>query len=112
MARLDGDALVYLCDPVGPSCHTGAESCFFERLDDAKHADGALAGAGQALGDRECAGALRPREELHAPLLDGGPARVAAKVKEEGRSSRAIEHETGERVVSEAADSSITPSWG
>src|SRR3954468_19450766 len=25
----DGDAVLYLCDPEGPSCHTGATSCFF-----------------------------------------------------------------------------------
>jgi hypothetical protein len=24
----DGDALLYLVDPVGPTCHTGRESCF------------------------------------------------------------------------------------
>ena len=25
----DTDALLYLCRPDGPTCHTGAESCFF-----------------------------------------------------------------------------------
>jgi phosphoribosyl-AMP cyclohydrolase / phosphoribosyl-ATP pyrophosphohydrolase len=25
----DGDAVLYLCDPVGPSCHTGKTSCFY-----------------------------------------------------------------------------------
>lgn len=25
----DTDTLLYLCDPVGPTCHTGADSCFF-----------------------------------------------------------------------------------
>ena len=28
----DTDTLLYLCDPVGPTCHTGAESCFFNTL--------------------------------------------------------------------------------
>ncbi|MCM3124050.1 bifunctional phosphoribosyl-AMP cyclohydrolase/phosphoribosyl-ATP diphosphatase HisIE [Mesobacillus sp. AQ2] len=28
----DGDALVVLVEPAGPSCHTGAESCFSENL--------------------------------------------------------------------------------
>ena len=32
-ADCDGDALVYLVDPEGPSCHTGVRSCFFRRLD-------------------------------------------------------------------------------
>lgn len=26
----DGDSLLFLCEAVGPTCHTGAESCFFE----------------------------------------------------------------------------------
>ena len=25
----DTDTLLYLCKPVGPTCHTGARSCFF-----------------------------------------------------------------------------------
>jgi phosphoribosyl-ATP pyrophosphohydrolase/phosphoribosyl-AMP cyclohydrolase len=25
----DGDVVLYLCDPVGPSCHTGKTSCFY-----------------------------------------------------------------------------------
>ena len=41
----DGDALIYMVDPTGPSCHTGAQTCFFRRLD----ADGSLVeGTGRA----------------------------------------------------------------
>lgn len=29
----DQDALVLRCTPAGPTCHTGATSCFFRRLD-------------------------------------------------------------------------------
>lgn len=29
----DQDALVLRCTPAGPACHTGADSCFFRRLD-------------------------------------------------------------------------------
>ncbi|TNE34062.1 MAG: phosphoribosyl-AMP cyclohydrolase [Alphaproteobacteria bacterium] len=29
----DQDALVLLCQPAGPACHTGANSCFYRRLD-------------------------------------------------------------------------------
>ena len=28
----DEDTLLYYCDPVGPTCHTGAESCFFKQM--------------------------------------------------------------------------------
>ncbi len=29
----DQDALILLCDPAGPACHTGAVSCFYRALD-------------------------------------------------------------------------------
>lgn len=29
----DQDAIVLRCDPAGPACHTGAQSCFYRRLD-------------------------------------------------------------------------------
>ncbi|MBK8899642.1 MAG: phosphoribosyl-AMP cyclohydrolase [Anaerolineaceae bacterium] len=29
----DGDTLLLQVDPAGPACHTGAESCFFGRLE-------------------------------------------------------------------------------
>ena len=28
----DTDTLLYLCDPEGPTCHTGAKSCFFNTI--------------------------------------------------------------------------------
>lgn len=28
----DTDTLLYLCTPDGPTCHTGADSCFFNRI--------------------------------------------------------------------------------
>ncbi len=28
----DTDTLLYLCRPEGPTCHTGAESCFFNTI--------------------------------------------------------------------------------
>ena len=28
----DTDTLLYLCDPVGPTCHTGRASCFFNTI--------------------------------------------------------------------------------
>lgn len=29
----DTDTLLYICVPDGPTCHTGARSCFFERIE-------------------------------------------------------------------------------
>lgn len=32
-ADCDTDTLLYLCVPDGPVCHTGAHSCFFNRIE-------------------------------------------------------------------------------
>jgi len=29
----DTDTLLYICKPDGPACHTGAHSCFFNRIE-------------------------------------------------------------------------------
>lgn len=34
----DGDALLILCDPVGPTCHTNETSCFYRKVE----TDGAI----------------------------------------------------------------------
>ncbi len=109
-ADCDGDALIYLGDPAGPSCHSNRETCFFQRVT----AAGALNTEAHAH-----ASAVLPRlwTELqarkHAPadksytkkLLGEGAAKIAAKVREEGDElGRALCDETDERVVSEAAD--------
>lgn len=31
-ADCDTDTLLYICTPDGPTCHTGAHSCFFNRI--------------------------------------------------------------------------------
>lgn len=28
----DTDTLLYFCNPMGPTCHTGAQSCFFNEI--------------------------------------------------------------------------------
>lgn len=32
-ADCDTDSLLYLCVPDGPTCHTGADSCFFNQIE-------------------------------------------------------------------------------
>ncbi|MBX7515178.1 phosphoribosyl-AMP cyclohydrolase [Qipengyuania sp. GH38] len=34
MVDCDQDALVLECSPAGPTCHTGATSCFYRKLED------------------------------------------------------------------------------
>jgi phosphoribosyl-ATP pyrophosphohydrolase/phosphoribosyl-AMP cyclohydrolase len=108
-ADCDADALVYLADPEGPSCHTLRPTCFFQRVGQPEaaatvedHARSALPRLWAELEARRTAsaGASYTRK-----LLDEGVVKIAAKVEEEGNElARALQSETDERVVSEAAD--------
>jgi phosphoribosyl-ATP pyrophosphohydrolase/phosphoribosyl-AMP cyclohydrolase len=108
-ADCDGDCLVYLVDPQGPSCHTGAETCFYQRVD----AEGTLvesrdlAAPTFARLERE----LEARRDASAErsytrsLLDKGASKIGEKIREEGDElARAVEGETDDRVVSESGD--------
>lgn len=103
----DRDALVYLVEPSGPSCHTGAESCFFARAGDStapvpSRALPLLARLEEALHARASATA---EKSYTRSLLDAGAAKVGDKIREEGDElARALASESDERVVSEAAD--------
>ena len=107
----DEDTLVYESEPRGPSCHTGAPSCFFRVLrDDALAPDQPSAAPLQTTLARLEA-VLHARRSATAEksytksLYEGGPARIGAKLREEADElARATESETDERVVSEAAD--------
>ncbi len=109
VADCDADALLYLVDPAGPTCHTGKPSCFFRRVDAAGAAeeDGVDAVAFLEALEREIASRKRSTAEKSYTrhLLDGGPARIGAKIREEaGELVQAIASETDDRVASEAAD--------
>ena len=80
----DADALVYLCEPSGPTCHTGEPSCFFQQLDEAP--------AGETSGEaaavlfetiRQRQAQADPGTSYVARLLREGVDRVARKVGEE-----------------------------
>lgn len=102
----DRDAVVYLADPDGPSCHTGADSCFFDRVDDGAAREGGAAPMllvlERALHARASATATKSYTKS---LLEAGAPKIAAKVREEGDElARAIEGEADENVVKESAD--------
>lgn len=85
----DGDALLYRVRPNGPTCHTGAESCFAPWL-------------WRVIKERELS---RPEGSYVVSLLDGGPKAAAQKVGEEGvEVALAAVAEGDERLVSELAD--------
>lgn len=108
-ADCDGDALVYLSEPNGPSCHTERSSCFFRRVgtggvttDPVGEARPALAALFAELESRRAAGAAN---SYTRKLLDGGASAVNAKIVEEAAElAQAIERESPARVLSEAAD--------
>jgi phosphoribosyl-ATP pyrophosphohydrolase/phosphoribosyl-AMP cyclohydrolase len=107
----DADCVIYASDPHGPSCHTGEPSCFFQVL--------------EGEGGRTLAKAVEPSQTLLAKLeamlearkastgkasyskslYEAGAPTIGAKVREEaGEFAQALEGETEDRVVSEAAD--------
>ena len=104
----DADCVVYSSEPNGNSCHTGAESCFFQALE------------GDTLGQankqpqtlfavlESCSSRARRRPEPRAtrrPFTRPAPPPSARRFgKRAEEFGRALETETDERVVSGAAD--------
>jgi phosphoribosyl-ATP pyrophosphohydrolase/phosphoribosyl-AMP cyclohydrolase len=106
----DGDTLLYMVDPAGPSCHTGAQTCFFRRLEP----DGALVEAGGETAAPTLLRLERTLQERKASdagksytksLLDAGPTKLDAKLREEAAElGQALINEPEDRVASEAGD--------
>lgn len=109
-ADCDADALLYLVDPDGPSCHTGRASCFFRVLEsDGTLRDEPLAHGRPLLPRLWAELGLRqqqsPKDSYTRRLLDLGRGEIAKKIREEADElGRAVESESDARVVSEAAD--------
>lgn len=104
----DGDTLIYMVDPAGPSCHTGAETCFFRRLDaDGDTLEGEIAAPTllrleRTLKERK---ASNVGKSYTKSLLEAGPAKIDAKLREEAAElGQALRDESDERVASEAGD--------
>ncbi len=104
----DTDAVVYVGEPNGPTCHTGAKSCFFRELE-----DGAIQTRGEPpqtlLATLEAVLESRKKSTGTASytksLYDAGPPKIGAKIGEEaGELANALAGESDERVISEAAD--------
>ena len=108
-ADCDGDTLLVLVDPLGPSCDTGRPNCFFRRVgedgtitDVALEAQPFLDELGSVLHERRLATSER---SYTRSLIEGGAAKVAEKLSEEAEElGRALENESDDRVASEAAD--------
>ena len=105
----DGDTLIYLVDPQGPSCHTGADTCFFRRVDD----DGSwVEASGEAAPTLlrlertlEARRASNADKSYTKSLLDKGATKIDEKLREEAAElGQALIRESDERVASEGGD--------
>jgi phosphoribosyl-ATP pyrophosphohydrolase/phosphoribosyl-AMP cyclohydrolase len=109
----DGDALLVRARPVGPTCHLGKTSCFFRPVG-AEEDDGPVTSADVTMGrvfgvvlERQAGrGATNSDGKSYVrSLLEGGPAKVTAKIREEADElCRAIIGEPVDRVAAETAD--------
>jgi phosphoribosyl-ATP pyrophosphohydrolase/phosphoribosyl-AMP cyclohydrolase len=81
----DGDALLVLAEPAGPTCHTGEPSCFHRAIDGEKA--GERVPASQILTQLSDViarrAAERPEGSYTVKLLDGGVDRIGKKIGEE-----------------------------
>jgi phosphoribosyl-ATP pyrophosphohydrolase/phosphoribosyl-AMP cyclohydrolase len=85
MADCDKDALVIRVQPRGPACHTGARTCFFERIEDFSPDEGRSLGL--VLAELESLIAERRTKRLEGSytttLFDKGLKKMLQKVGEE-----------------------------
>ena len=108
----DGDVVLYLVDAEGPSCHTGATSCFYRKAGD----DGAiiaddgppdppalvLARVAEVIADRR---RKRPEKSYVVSLLDAGLPKINGKIAEESRELiEALSEKDAAHTAHEAAD--------
>lgn len=81
----DGDTLLVLAEPAGPTCHTGQPSCFHAALDGAPAEarlppSSILTQLSDLIAQRA---AERPEGSYTVKLLDGGVDRIGKKIGEE-----------------------------
>ena len=84
-ADCDGDALLVLAEPAGPTCHTGARSCFYHTPDDqpvstTQPASAVLTQLADLIERRK---QEQPAGSYTVKLLNGGAERIGKKVGEE-----------------------------
>lgn len=95
----DQDSLLIACDPIGPSCHLGTESCFVEQKLTQQNF---LSQLEQVIENRKNDA---PENSYTAQLLARGTTKIAQKVGEEGvEVALAAVAETKEDLLGECAD--------
>lgn len=107
----DQDTVLVKAEPVGPTCHTGSQTCFFSELTEpgvikdgvAGHAQGGIL---ERLYDMVIERKTTPREGSYvSSLLQGGTDRILKKVAEEsGEVLLAMKNDNRDEIVYEVAD--------
>jgi phosphoribosyl-ATP pyrophosphohydrolase/phosphoribosyl-AMP cyclohydrolase len=109
----DGDVVLYTVDPLGPSCHTGATSCFYRAHDDEsgglRSDDGPpdppaviVARVAEVIRKRRLE---RPEKSYVVSLLDRGFGKINEKITEEaGELVEALPEGDVAHTAHEAAD--------
>ena len=111
-ADCDHDALLIAVEPHGPACHTGAESCFHNRLDSApdsviepEAANDLGATLNEVYSVIETRKRERPEGSYTTYLFDNGLDKILKKVGEEASETIiAAKNEDKQRLVAETAD--------
>ncbi len=108
----DGDAIVVRANPVGPSCHTGAESCFDTAVLDTASLE--AEGSSEKLGPgilQELLDVInqrvaeKPEGSYTVELVESGTRRIAQKIVEEaGETAIASVSQTQDDVANEMGD--------
>lgn len=80
----DGDTVLVLADPAGPTCHTGETSCFFTSVKESEGAPPSSEQAAELFATISQRLAERPEGSYIARLAERGIERMAQKVGEEG----------------------------
>jgi phosphoribosyl-ATP pyrophosphohydrolase/phosphoribosyl-AMP cyclohydrolase len=99
----DEDCLIYLATPLGPSCHTGQTSCFFRDVGGEPATAAPLLTRLEAIVEERKSSTTE--KSYTKSLYEKGVGVIGDKVREEADElAVALESETDERVVQEAAD--------
>lgn len=98
----DNDALLILADPIGETCHTGAESCFHQFSQQAVQNWVFFAKLERILAERKYAD---PESSYTAKLYAKGTKKIAQKVGEEAiETALAAVSQDREELIAEVAD--------
>lgn len=105
----DGDALLVRAAPRGPTCHTGAPSCFYRPVGDAPPSapDPAFARLFAEISARKAGRGMTNREgkSYVRGLMEAGTPAIAAKIAEEAAElNEALAGDDREHIAREAAD--------